>query len=161
MKLIPDTRWVMTGHDTLEKMMKRFDLPEISPSVPESLAARLERIKRCLALSYFEYELFDIVLEYAVVTVELALRLRREVESGASPGKSVGLAKLLEWAKSQGLLYGQEKKVDYLREYRNDAVHPRHDSFGGIAFASVPKAVFEIVNSLFAVDYGSPSPAPS
>ncbi|MBK7189538.1 MAG: hypothetical protein IPH86_12845 [bacterium] len=100
-------------------------------------------------MSYYEYELFDIVLEYAVVTVELALRLRYSVYSPAVSGRSLGLAKLLAWAKS-GAPVRSEAKADMLRKFRNNAVHPGHDGFGGIAFASLPRYVFEVVNSLFA-----------
>ena len=145
----PDTRWTSTGHETVEAMMARFALPNLVTGIPEELETRLNRISRCLQLSFVDYELFDIILEYAVVTVELAFKRRYEVHFGKPPKCKLRFKDLIDWAHREGLLEGLEKKTDFLRQFRNDSVHPNKDSFGGVAFAPVSRYVFEVVNSLF------------
>lgn len=132
--------------------MARFDLPELAEGIPPELLLRLERITRCLRMSLIEYELVDIVADYAVVTAELAFALRYQRHFGKMPDRRNSLKELIEWATEEELLVGVDKKASLLRDYRNRNVHPKGDSFGGIAIAMVPKFVFEVVNSLFSAE---------
>ena len=147
---LPDDRWIATGHKTVEEMMDRFAIPELVTGLPEELVDRLDRIRQCLRLSYLNYELLDIVLDYALATLELSFKLRYEAHTGKRPGRSKRFVELIEWANEKQLLCGEKEKADFLRNLRNRNVHPRHDSFGGIGFVAMPKMVFEVTNCLFA-----------
>lgn len=139
------------GCGTVDRLMARYDLPELDERIPTELIQRLNRIRRCLSVSFVEYELVDIVADYAVVTAELAIALRYKQHFGRIPARHMGFRSLLAWAGNTGLLKGVEGKAQFLRTYRNKNVHPQRDSFGGNAVVAVPRFVFEVVNSLFSV----------
>lgn len=129
--------------------MAFFALPPLESGLPDELVSRMRRIERCLRLSYLDYELFDIILGYALTTVEMGLRLRYKAHFGELPRKSFRFNDQVNWAKEEGLLEGMGDKVDFLRKFRNDIAHPKRDSFGAIALAPTARFVFEVTNCLF------------
>jgi len=129
--------------------MSSLALPEVVELVPAEITTRLERIKRALRLSFVEYELLDITLEYALVTVELAFKQRYRQHVGKAPKRYPKYVALIDWAEAEGLLSGLDNRANLLRRLRNSAVHPERDSFGGVAFMQVFKCVFAVVNRLF------------
>lgn len=149
MKLVPDERWERTGHQTWADLERRFNLLPISDAVPIPLKNRMERIKRSLRLAYYEYELVDVVMDYTLISVDLALKVVYERIEGKKPNKKLSFKELIDWAKEKQLPEPLIKKLSKVRNLRNSAAHTNTDSFGGVTFVPFFRVLFDLMNDLF------------
>jgi len=126
------------------------------------VAKRFEVIEKLILHSYFEYDLLEAAYEFALFTLELALRRRyRELHDAVNdldqkaPSEPGTLNKLMKWAEEEGLLEDtarnrkDEHVVHGLRRMRNRVAHRKRHTQAGFAALHVVIRIADIINGLY------------
>ncbi|MBN8707332.1 MAG: hypothetical protein J0L62_15780 [Bacteroidetes bacterium] len=99
---------------------------EFIDSVPDDIKKYYNRIRSLIRFSYYEYEFVDVAAQLALISFEMALKLRyKEIEERDS---TLSFFKLIEWSINKKLITIEKKRLIALKDLRNHSVHIDHFS---------------------------------
>ena len=142
-----DVRW-----DNEDNVRNRFNsiiqMIKFNNQVPIEVLERFKLVKRLLEFSIYEYEFMDLALERAILTFEMALRIKYQRKTGDT--KIICLKKLYEWAEKDGLKITHKNKLEALRQLRNNVcAHPKTNTIFGIMNLKSIVKIVEFINKIF------------
>lgn len=145
-----DERWSIWLKNSYAYFQDTVSAVKLGASLPQEILERFEIIRKLLLHSYFVYEFLDVAMERALLTFELALKIRFKEKEGDWPGgQHPSLSKLIKWGSNNGLFEEDEPTIQYLRELRNDIAHPKdRQQFGHLALFIVHD-VAKVINGLY------------
>jgi hypothetical protein len=136
----------------IQQMVAGLDLCD---AVPEGVTAHYERSRKLFVRGYFDYELFTMAGEYALITAEMALRERLVEKIPEMKDWLYGqaaLANLMDKAQKEGLIDDTDRELDLapIRRLRNHVLHGKESMTITPAMAQpVIRAVSELINHLW------------
>lgn len=112
--------------------------------IPSEVLARVARVAKIVELSSGDEELIYVAWENALVTFEMAVRLRLEEITGRS-SRDLTLKKVIERCAKLGLFEENPWRVDLFRNFRNDFAHTKIDyKLGG----GMRELIFKVVDNI-------------
>lgn len=96
---------------------------QIGIQLPDTIEKRINFVHKILELAYYEYQLLDVAFREALLTFELALRIRY-TELTNEDSKETSLKKLIDWAINRHLFVAAKHNLHALRMLRNGYFHP-------------------------------------
>lgn len=146
--LIKDSRWDLWGINSIQFFEKVANSLTFKPIIAEDIVKRFEVIKKLVLFSYFEYDFLDIAFQNALMTFEMALKIRYKELMDKKPIRK-SLKTLIEWGVKQELFEDEEFIIDALRNLRNSLAHPdNYQLLGHLSLNGIQRTA-EIINSLY------------
>lgn len=143
-----DPRWTT---DNFEQHCKN-NVPEIylKESVNKDVRDSFRIVKKLAELSFFEWEIYDVAAQKAMVTFELALKKRYfEITQDPWPGKKP-LKQLIDWFHDRGYFEVYHPYfLERLRMIRNHLTHHEHYWFGGAIHRQWIASCADLINDLY------------
>jgi hypothetical protein len=144
-----DPIWSKVAPDrSFEEFAAQADPLQCRQGAPEIVRSRFENVRALVRLSYVDYGLLDVALEYTLHTFEQALRLRCE-EFGTTLVQNPTLADLIRQASRHHLFEDSQEAAEVLRLLRNEVAHPAMDSRYALTAIPVMVRVVDVVNELY------------
>ena len=147
-----DSRWNAFDAPVHFEDFCREKLPAIylQPAVPEDVHQSFRVIKRLLQFSYFEYEFYDVAASRAMMTVEMAMRIKYKQLTGEDWADKKPLYKLIDWLKeSYCFEIYNDGFLNHLRHIRNSMAHLKRHSFGGPLMNQWILHPMDIINDMY------------
>lgn len=151
--LTMDETWTVFDKVSTDRgeFIKKF-VPEIylRPEVHKDTKENFRLIRKLLEYSYFEYKFYDMGALKAMVTMEMALKLRYQEINNEKWNKSISLEKLIDWFADRS--YFEVYNPDYLdslRKIRNIMAHPYEHTYSGPHSSHLIQNVIDLVNGLY------------
>ena len=126
-------------------------IPEIKlkPEVHEDVHAKFRIVRKLLEHSFYEYEFYDAAELIALLTFEMALKIRyreiTETEWGTKP-----LEQIITWFNKRNYFEVDNNNfLKYIREVRNDAAHPVKHNFAGPLKRQMILYTIDLINDLY------------
>lgn len=148
-----DDRW-----DAFSNVPNDFDMfcnqviPEIylKPSVNEDVHKTFRVIKQLLDFSFYEYEFYDVAASKAMLSVEMAMKLRYLEITGTPWSDRRPLNKLIDWLNNN--FYFDVYNDDFLnhfRHIRNRMAHSLNYSFAGPMMQQWISHPLDLINDMY------------
>lgn len=119
-----------------------------SEGVPEIINQKLNQVKSVYNLRSIDYELQDVACFLMIMTLELALRTKFELDTKANSRK--GLAGLLYWARKKKYLDINSKQIDAVVKIRNSFAHiKRPEDVHGVTASYIIHPINNWINELY------------
>lgn len=145
-----DSRWDLWGINSIQFFKNISNNLIFKPIISDEIIKRFEVIKKLILYSYFEYEFLDVAFQSALMTFELALKIRFEELVKRKPSKKeLHLYNLIKWGASENLFEDDEFIVHSLRKLRNSTVHPRNYQLFGYLVIEVIQGIVDTINGLY------------
>jgi len=159
MNLKMDRRWeffpIISNYESfVENIIPKIYLKD---QVPEDIKNSYKIIEKILLHSYFEYEFFDVAATKALMTFEMALRIRYRELTGEDWEKKTkkgeakrDLKNLITWFQDQHYFeVTNDAYLDHVRKVRNSYAHPDRHSFGGPMARHWIENPMDLINDLY------------
>jgi hypothetical protein len=159
MDFTPDARMqVFVGCETYESFLNVM-LPDIwlNVNVSEDVKKNFRVIRKLLEHSYYEYEFCDMAATKALMTTEMALKIRyRELtkelwstkDKNAKPKRN--LKNLIDWFNDKTYFEVYNPCfLDKIRAIRNYLAHPENFSFGGPIMIQWVEHSVDLINDIY------------
>jgi hypothetical protein len=148
--LQPDRLWTLIeGYGSPDVFRAAAARVALLPTVPEAVAQRFAVVARLVALAYAEAAFLDVAFERALLTVELALRLRHDELGGPLRPRERTLARLAEWAVAEELVEDGHAAIDAARRLRNGAAHATNGPAPTVMALGSVEATARLLNDLY------------
>lgn len=159
MNFSPDPRMTcFDGCETYESFLKVMTTEIwLKPEVHEDVHNSFRVIKKLIEHSYYEYEFYDVAVTKALMTLEMALKIRykeineedwdRKTKKG-EPKRD--LNNLINWFKDNK--YFEIEDSDYLKKVkniRNYFAHPNKFGFGGPIMGQWIEHPMDLINDIY------------
>lgn len=142
-----DPRWDIQEKNSFEYFKSLSKQIQFRPEISDEIVNRFAVVKRLLAQSYFVYDFIDVAYERALLTLEMAIKIRYEEIEGKIWKKN--LKKLIDWAESKHLFEDDSEVIHKLRKFRNRVAHPEKYTLLGIAGVDIVARIVEVINGLY------------
>jgi hypothetical protein len=159
MEFQKDTRWEVFLDCNDFASFKKSTVPEIhfKELVPEDVVKSFNIIQKLLLHSYYEYEFYDVAAAKALMTFEMALKIRYEQLTGEEWEKKVkrrepkrDLMNLISWFQNQHYFeVTNDKYLEQVRKVRNSYAHPEKHSYGGPMVRQWIQNPMDLINDLY------------
>lgn len=148
-----DETWKVYKDSPINKrdFLKRYT-PDfyLRPEVPAVVRESFRIAHKLIEHSYYEYNFYDMAAVKAILTMEMALKLRYK-ELGNEDGNKIRLPRLLKWFNDRN--YIEIYNPDYLevlRKIRNIVAHPEYHTVSGpIYHRKLIGNIIDLVNGLY------------
>lgn len=142
-----DPTWKVFEVDNRQEFVDRI-VPDIifKEQVSEHIIKEWNTIHHLIALSYYKYQLMDVALDKALMSMEMASKIRfKEIHPGGWKGK---FGPLLNKLHDMNMFDASKEQLNHIRKLRNHSVHPDRHSFMGPGSLSMIRAIIRLINEL-------------
>jgi len=121
----------------------------IKSTVHVDIQSHVRIIQNLMYAAYYEYEFVDVAYTQALLTVEMALRIRFKDITGEAWGRR-SLQKLIAWFLERHYFEIEHPELyEHLRWSRNFKMHPEMHSFGGPTYFHPIVSFIDLINDLY------------
>ncbi|TAJ47350.1 MAG: hypothetical protein EPO58_15735 [Chitinophagaceae bacterium] len=147
-----DSRW---GHDAqiveYETFFQKVDSTfYLKSEVHQDVHGHWNVIKSLVELSYYQYEFIDLAVQKALMSLELAMKLRHKEIENNDWAYHKTMKPLLYWFFKRGYFETDHKEyIDRIDWMRNNYSHPKMHSFGGPFISHNIYSPLNMINDLY------------
>ncbi len=150
-ELSPDTRWTAVFYvESHKEYCERYVIDFFfRDGVHKDILSSFNVIKKLLVHAYFEYEFFDVASVKAMLTFEMALKLRY-AELNPEQKQDKSLRELINWFMYRN--YFEHANTNFFEHWlkvRNHYAHPEQHSFAGAGIQHHILNVVDLINDLY------------
>lgn len=147
----PDIRWSIFGAESFEEYLGNIKIKIfIHPQAHQQIKDRFELIDKLLSMAYYEFQLWDVVANLTLQSLELSLKVRYEEIVGSEWPKNKNLEKLLKWFNDQKYFeYYDTNALNQIRNIRNIFIHTKHHSILGAGWKKIIMHIITLINDTY------------
>lgn len=146
----PDSRWPAFGYDNLSDFLERLAPGFLfKEQVAEDVIKEWETIQYLIAHAYYKYQFIDVALDKAILSMEMAFKIRyREITGTDWPSKKP-LAQLILDLHERNLFDTSLEQLERFRWFRNHRAHLDRHSFMGSMGINMIERVANTINEIY------------
>ncbi len=147
---VKDGRWDIFYPEikTIEQFAKLCPVIEFRSNIHDDVKKNFQLIQKLITYSFYEYQFYDNAMEKALLTLEMALKIRYEEIMNRKWRNN--LKTLLYWFLERDYFECQtEASLDLIRSVRNDVAHPTHHSVGGPFLSQWVTGAANLINEIY------------